>query len=125
MSDAAVATIVTGLVTTTTVIVGFLTMWVKLKYGVESKIDRNTELTQVGTDNAAANAKAAVGAANVAAEKAVATEDRIATMLNGALDARIRAVVKECLDPLEAGMAEVRALVDELKGLTKQNNGEK
>lgn len=58
MSDAAVASIVTGLVTMTTMIVGFLTMWLKLRYGaekaaeaavkagvLEAKVDHNTSLT--------------------------------------------------------------------------------
>lgn len=51
MSDAAVATLVSGVVTIVTMLVGFLTLWVKLKYGVEktkdveSKVDHNTALT--------------------------------------------------------------------------------
>ncbi len=35
MSDAAVFTVVSGLITITTMLVGFLTLWVKLRYGGE------------------------------------------------------------------------------------------
>jgi predicted nucleic acid-binding Zn-ribbon protein len=38
MSDSAIASIITGVVTVMTAIIGFLTLWVKLKYG-EAKID--------------------------------------------------------------------------------------
>jgi hypothetical protein len=59
VSDAAIAHTVTGLVTITTIMVGFLTLWIKLKYGfeqtsslsaktqtVEDKIDANTQKTE-------------------------------------------------------------------------------
>lgn len=59
MSDAAIASVVTGLVTVVTLITGFLTLWVKLRYGVEKaeeaatkaklvehKIDTNTQITE-------------------------------------------------------------------------------
>lgn len=65
MSDAAVANLITGAVTITTLVVGFLTLWVKLRYGVkkaeevsvkaesvENKIDHNTILTQEAKDAA-------------------------------------------------------------------------
>lgn len=100
MSDPAIATIVTGLVTITTMIVGFLTLWVKLRYGVESKITANTELTRAGTATATANAKIAASAASIAAEKAVLTENKITSMLNGELDTRMRGIVKESFDVL-------------------------
>lgn len=51
MSDSAVANIMTDLVTITITVVGFLTLWVKLRYGirktesVESKLDDNTAMT--------------------------------------------------------------------------------
>ncbi len=61
MSDAAISSLVTGLITVTTMVVGFLTLWVKLRYGtqmaekaaskaaeVEDKIDANTVLTVKG-----------------------------------------------------------------------------
>lgn len=66
MSDAAITTIITGLVTITTMVIGFLNMYVKLRHArlraevaafkadeavvkvgvVERKIDHNTSLTQ-------------------------------------------------------------------------------
>lgn len=59
MSDAAITTIVTGVVTCVTLIIGFLTLWVKLKHAatkaeaaatkaqeVELKLDSNTILTR-------------------------------------------------------------------------------
>lgn len=67
MSDAAVATIVGAAVNIIGMVVGFLTLWVKLKYGVqkaeeaatkaqvvETKIDRNTDITTEAKDAAAA-----------------------------------------------------------------------
>lgn len=58
MTDGAITTIVAGVITVTTMVVGFLTLWVKLKYGaekaeetaskvkvVEGKIDDNTRIT--------------------------------------------------------------------------------
>jgi len=58
MSDAAVTTIVTGFVTIVTMVIAFLTLWVKVRYGVgrveeivtktravENKIDHNTTMT--------------------------------------------------------------------------------
>ena len=59
MSDSAVATIVAGIITVVTMVIGFLTLWVKLKYAgskaeeaadkaviVEKKIDDNTATTK-------------------------------------------------------------------------------
>lgn len=119
-----------GLVTITTMVVGFLTLWVKLKYGVEFKIDSNTEITRAGTKVATDNAKIAAVAASAAAQKATATEDKITDMLNGQLDNKIRTIVKECFDPLsnavsahagqdEKNMAEIRKALDELKDSKK------
>lgn len=51
MSDAAITAIVSGVITVAGMVVGFLTLWVKIKYGVEkvkeveSKVDANTVLT--------------------------------------------------------------------------------
>lgn len=51
MSDAAVASIITGLVSISTTIVGLLTLWIKVKYGVQkmeetgTKLDANTVIT--------------------------------------------------------------------------------
>lgn len=126
MSDAAVTVLVSGLVTITTMVIGFMTLWIKLRYGVETKIDNNTALTTAGTLAAADNAKVAVEAANLAANKVAATEDKITKMLNGQLEERIRHIVKDCFDPLnemvrlhaeqdEKNMAEIRSALDEMR----------
>lgn len=102
MSDAAVATVVSGVITVVGMIVGFLTMWIKLQHAgakaeeaavkaeeVEKKIDNNTAITRAGTASAAS-------AARVAADKAI----ELAKQMNGALDQRIRDIVKEHTDQL-------------------------
>src|SRR5689334_13108395 len=61
VSDSAVASITASLVTIATMVIGFLTLWIKLKYGedrdkelkakadlVEAKIDVNTKITKAG-----------------------------------------------------------------------------
>lgn len=125
MSDSAVATIVTGLVTMVTLVVGFLTLWVKLKYGadkVERKIDINTALTKAGTEAASTNARVAASAATKAADKAEA----LAIQMNGGLDDRMIAIVKAHTGPLatllesharqdDANMVEIRLALGELK----------
>lgn len=101
LSDAAVASIMTGLVTIATVVVGFLSMWIKLRYGVESKIDNNTEITRT-------NAKQAVDAATTVATKADAIAektDAIAEKINGGLERKIEAIVKLYVGPITAAMA--------------------
>ena len=135
MSDATVVALVTGLGTIVATVVGFLTLWVKLKYGVEFKIDTNTEMTRAGAKAATDHAKIAATSANAAAQKATATEDKITNMLNGQLDVRIRTVVKECFEPLEIAvqahaeqdeknMAEIRATLDQMKkGAKEPENG--
>lgn len=111
MSDAAIATLVTGVLSLATMVIGFLTLWIKLRYGVERtealaqktqtveyKIDTNTALTRAGTEAATENAKVAATAANEASRKS----DNIAEKLNGVLDDKIRAIVKEHTEPLMA-----------------------
>ena len=105
-------------------VVGFLTLWVKMRYG-ESKIDANTELTKVGTTVAAENAMAA---ADRAAEAKLAAEN-LSSQFNGVLDKRITKIVKEHIEPLviafkahseqdDHNMKEIRtALIDLRKGL--------
>jgi uncharacterized coiled-coil protein SlyX len=82
MSDATATSLITGMVTITTMIVGFLTLWAKLRYGadkaeqaadnasrvegkldanasrVEGKLDANTKLTEEAKEAAEANAGA-------------------------------------------------------------------
>ena len=66
MSDAAVTILVAGLVNVVTMVVGFLTLWVKLRYGVEkadsiarkadlveTKLDHNTQVTTQAAEEAA------------------------------------------------------------------------
>lgn len=128
MSDAAVATIVSGFVTVTTMVVGFLTLWVKLRYGtqmaetaaakaavVEGKLDDNTNLTRAGTAAAASNAKAA----EQAATEAKSTAETISKKLNGGIEstieaaiAPIRAAFIEHAASDERNMAEIRAAMN-------------
>ena len=99
MSDAAIATIVTGLVTITTMVCGVVTLWIKLRETAQ-KVDDNTELTVVATHNAT---KAAV-AASVAATKT----DGLVQQVNGEMDNKIRAIVKESIDPVIKSLNELR-----------------
>lgn len=52
MSEAAIATIVGGCITITTMIIGFLTLWLKLKYGIEKAETAATTAAQVATRRA-------------------------------------------------------------------------
>lgn len=107
MSDTAVTALVTGAITITTSVIGFLTIWVKLKYSdkkveakaeeVKSKIDDNTEITKEGAKEASANAKAA---ANIAADTKNAT-DALAKKLNGGVDEAIEAAIKPIREALQ------------------------
>ena len=124
MSDAAVASLVTGLITITTMVVGFLTLWLKLRYGVESKIDTNTLLTKQGAAAATEHAKVA----SEAASSAMIAAETLNRSLNGELDIRIKNVVSAAVSPLadalrihaaqdEKNMVEIR---DILRSLTTQ-----
>jgi hypothetical protein len=111
MSDAAIASIVTGAVTVVTLVIGFLTLWVKLKYGdeqtqktvkhasqiVQDKIDDNTTITKV---NAGAAVVSAVAAAKTAADTKSAVEG-INRKLNGGIDAAVQDAVKPLHDKTE------------------------
>jgi len=132
LSDAAIANLVTGLVTIGGMVVGFLTLWVKLKYGVEQaeeaarktqavehKIDTNTRLTQSGADQAT---KTAAIAAETAAQTKDAVEDMAASIskkLNGGLDAAI----SQAVDPVKAVLNDhgqtVQALEAKFDDLTR------
>lgn len=102
MSDAAIANIVTGIVTITTIVIGFLTLWIKLRFGVERKIDDNTVTTKIGQAVAATNAREAATAANEASAKS----DSIAKQLNGMLEERITTIVKKLVDPIATSVKE-------------------
>jgi hypothetical protein len=143
MSDAAVASIVTGIVTMTTIVVGFLTLWVKLRYGeakvaaVEEKIDANTEMTKTGN----ANSKAAAVAAKVAVQKAgdVSEDNRrkyvllnkIDQQTNGGLIAAIDASLKPLSDAFkdhviqdEQNMGEIRKQLESIHNKIKADPNE-
>lgn len=126
MSDAAVANLITGLVTITTMVIGFLSLWLKLKYGVEKaeeaavnaikverKIDQNTAIT-----------KEQGNAAREAADNAVFSANELAKQMNGMLDDRITTIVKSHTEALahmfrehakqdEANMQEIRIILAE------------
>jgi hypothetical protein len=99
-------------------VVGFLTLWVKLRYGVETKIDDNTRLTQAGAAQASVNAIAAKAAADGAADKA----DAIAERLNGGLDDKIKAIVREHSMQDDKNMAEINGKLKDLTEYVHQRN---
>lgn len=135
MSDGAVSVIVSGFVQITVLVIGFLTLWIKLRHGVdkatealassrivEGKVDSNTELTRSVSHQATQSAKAA----EQAADRAIEMSER----LNGSLDEKIRIVVREYVDPLtalfkahseqdERNMVEIRQALNELRDRTK------
>lgn len=145
MSDGSITTIVTGTVTVATLVVGFLTLWLKLRYGVEradslsrkadslaaqtgavkEKLEENTAITKAGAVAATANAKAAAGAAAEAREAAQV----LASKLNGGVDVAIEAAVKPLRDALqdhvlahERDMKEVRTALAALGAKIDENS---
>ena len=131
MSDAAIATVITGLVTVTTIVIGFLTMWVKVKYGndqtrrmaertesVESKIDDNTRITQAGARSAVINAQAASNAAISAKEATDTLSENVNRKLNGGLDHAINSAlepIKRLLEDHDEERKDIRSIVETLK----------
>ena len=130
MSDAAITSIIAGLITITTMVVGFLTLWVKLRYGVkevENKVDVNTAMTRAGTGAAA---KAALAAATAASEAKTTTET-IAESINkkfngGGVELMIEAAVKPLRDALtdhvihdDECMREIRDALSDLRKRVK------
>jgi hypothetical protein len=108
MSDAAITSIVTGMVTCVTVICGVITLWLKQR-SISAKVDQglaaiddNTQLTKAGATAATVNTKVAANAAVDASRKA----DDLAKQFNGALDDRIKGIVKEQTDPLVKSFAD-------------------
>lgn len=119
MSDGAVASLVSALVTVTTMVIGFLTLWVKLKYGtrmaeeaavhaqtavvkaeetasaVSSKLDENTALTVEAKE-----------AATKASEHAVSCDEEKAEIRKLLSDHESRIV------SLEAQIAAMKVSVD-------------
>ena len=141
MTDAAIAAVVTGVVTVTTMVIGFLTLWVKLKYGVEKaeeavsktkaverKIDDNTVITKAASVAALSNAKVAADNAIEAKE----ASEHISRQLNGNLEEKITAIVKTQIQPVtellkvhseqdDKNMSEIRQALKELKDRTRGN----
>lgn len=76
MSDAAVAAVVTGVVTVTTMVVGFLTLWVKLKYGVEITKEASEHAKKV-TVKAEESVKKAEESAKKAEESVITVSNKI------------------------------------------------
>lgn len=96
MSDAAIMSLVSGAVTVTTLVVGFLTLWARLRYGVQEvgeKVDDNTRITRAGTTAAATNAAAATAAATQARRTTEAIAQNIERKLNGGIDAAVAEAV--------------------------------
>ncbi len=116
MSDAAVFALVSGLIQITVITTGFLTLWIKLKYGVEEakesaeKAEASANVAEVSASNAERRSKVVeekidvntkltkVGV--VAATKAASKSDEISDKLNGDTDTKIHTVVREYLDAL-------------------------
>lgn len=131
MSDAAIASIVTGCVTMMGLLVGFLTMFVKLRYNadkadeVSTKVDKNTEVTKLGIAEASSHAQAAADAASNAATQTTS----LAEQLNGKLEAKIEGIVAAHVRPIltamgdhsaqdDKNMAEIRKALGELRDRT-------
>lgn len=122
MSDAAVTILVSGLITITTMVVGFLTLWIKLKYQsqkVEDKVDANTNLTRSGTAAASINAQVAAVAAKEAAEKT----DELAKQMNGEMDRKIQKQIEPIVVALkehtiqdDKNMKDIFHVLEEIKG---------
>jgi hypothetical protein len=102
--------------------------WLNLR-----KIDRNTELTKVGSEAATKNTRVVVSATNIAIQKADdlsqktdALNDTLMEKIYGSLDDRIRTIVREYTDPLalafqahaeqdDKNMREIRVALGELR----------
>lgn len=104
MSDVSVASAVTGLVTITTMVIGFLTLWVKLKYGVD-KADEAARVAKVVEDKVDDN---------------TAITARIEKQTNGGLDERLDIKFQQLADhdaritALEAKVEAVKVATDAL-----------
>lgn len=134
MSDTAITTLASAAVAITTTIVGFLTLWVRLKYNdrkieetktqvetVGRKIDENTEVTKEGTKAAAVHAKVAADTAADAKQAVRTVGENLSKRLNGELSAAIESAVKPVRDALqdhvlqdEQNMNEIRTSLAEI-----------
>ena len=129
MSDAAVSSLVYAIITIVGMIVGFLTLWVKLKYGVakaeeaatkatvvENKLDENTRLTKDGTTAAATAAARAETAATGAITAAVSASQENAEKLH-----ILHKIEEQTNGAAESLRALVAALADRVKKLEEYN----
>ncbi len=132
MSDAAIASIVSGAVTIFMGLLGFLTLYVKLRYGekkseqqseqVEAKLDQNTIITRAGVEAAIDNARAAVESAQAAAGIAHSvkeTTDNISRKLNGGVDTAISDAVSPVQESIATCNNRLSALDAKLEELSK------
>ena len=99
MSDAAVATIVGGFITISTMVIGFLTLWLKIKYGSE-KVD--------------ATAKEAADTAKEAATKVASIEEKVDanTDITKRIEKQTNGPLTEKFAHLETRISAKFALVD-------------
>lgn len=128
MSDLAIANLVTGAVTVSTLVIGFLTLWLKIKYGVdradagsakiENKIDDNTKITKAGSAAAVTNAKAAAQSA----EDAKTVAKSIQLKLNGGIDAAINDAVKPLQEQFENHVRQDELVWREIKTILTELN---
>ncbi len=131
MSDAAITSIVSGVITVTTIVVGFLAMWVKLRYGAEQakqakeaaevmteKIEDNTTITRAGLKVAATDAKAAVTAVTEARAAAEQMGRHLDKKLNGGLDHTIA----NALDPIKKALEGHAGRIEELEKYSHERN---
>lgn len=118
MSDAAITSIVTGVVTIVTLMVGFLTLWIRLKYGIEGKtdsvskkLDDNTQLTKNARDEARVSAMSATTTRE--------TVEDINRKLNGGIDSAVLTAVA----PLHTALEEkIETKLKELTDYVHQRN---
>lgn len=125
MSDAAIVSIVTGIVT-------ILTLWLKLKYStasVEEKVDANTEITQRSAAEAKHTAKVAADRATEAKAVAHDIKESLNEKLNGGIDEAVRSAVNPVKVMLEAHVqkdsddfAEIKDKVEELRQYASNRN---
>lgn len=138
MSDAAIASIATALVTIVTMVIGFLTLWLKLRYGVEEKaktvekkLDQNTQITRAGQVVATTSAQIAVEAATDVKSATEAMSRTMERKLNGGIDSAIQNTIEPMQRMMrehsavdEKNMQEVNKKIEELNTYVHQRNHE-
>lgn len=138
MSDATIATIVSAVVTVATMVTGFLTLWVKLRYAavdaeaakkkaeaVESKLDSNTAITKGASAAAARSAQIAIQNH----EETKRFSESMHKKLNGGLDAALEHAISPIRKELashaqkdEKNMEEIASKFDGLEKYVHQRN---